>query len=103
MAAGADYYAGYPISPSTEILNVASGWAAQEFAALHLPFEDRGPMSEESLAAIRDALHEEQVSFDGRFAGYRDVATGPAVRPPIWVGGTAPAVLRRTSPPSAPA
>ncbi|MEX1278862.1 MAG: 2-oxoacid:acceptor oxidoreductase subunit alpha, partial [Chloroflexota bacterium] len=29
IAAGASYYAGYPISPSTEILNVASGWAAQ--------------------------------------------------------------------------
>ena len=36
LAAGASYYAGYPISPSTEILNVASGWAAEhpEFAFL---------------------------------------------------------------------
>ena len=29
VAAGANYYAGYPISPSTEILNIASGWAAE--------------------------------------------------------------------------
>ena len=29
IAAGASYYAGYPISPSTEILNTASGWAAE--------------------------------------------------------------------------
>lgn len=29
VAAGASYYAGYPISPSTEILNIASGWAAE--------------------------------------------------------------------------
>jgi 2-oxoglutarate ferredoxin oxidoreductase subunit alpha len=29
LAAGANYYAGYPISPSTEILNVASGHAAE--------------------------------------------------------------------------
>lgn len=29
VAAGARYYAGYPISPSTEILNVASGYAAE--------------------------------------------------------------------------
>ncbi len=29
VAAGANYFAGYPISPSTEILNVASGWAAE--------------------------------------------------------------------------
>ena len=29
LAAGAGYYAGYPISPSTEILNIASGHAAE--------------------------------------------------------------------------
>lgn len=29
VAAGANYYAGYPISPSTEILNIASGWTAE--------------------------------------------------------------------------
>ena len=29
IAGGASYYAGYPISPSTEILNIASGWAAE--------------------------------------------------------------------------
>ncbi len=29
VAAGADYFAGYPISPSTEILNIASGYAAR--------------------------------------------------------------------------
>jgi 2-oxoglutarate ferredoxin oxidoreductase subunit alpha len=29
IAAGASYYAGYPISPSTEILNAVSAWAAE--------------------------------------------------------------------------
>ena len=32
LAAGASYYAGYPISTSTEILNVASGLAGSEGA-----------------------------------------------------------------------
>lgn len=40
IAAGADYYAGYPISPSTEILNVASGHAAQHPAFRFLQAED---------------------------------------------------------------
>lgn len=40
VAAGADYYAGYPISPSTEILNVASGWAAQHPEFRFLQAED---------------------------------------------------------------
>ena len=40
IAAGASYYAGYPISPSTEILNVASGWAADHPEFRFLQAED---------------------------------------------------------------
>ena len=40
VAAGASYYAGYPISPSTEILNIASGWAAEHPEFRFLQAED---------------------------------------------------------------
>ncbi|MGZ6372082.1 MAG: 2-oxoacid:acceptor oxidoreductase subunit alpha [Candidatus Limnocylindria bacterium] len=40
VAAGASYFAGYPISPSTEILNVASGWAAEHPEFRFLQAED---------------------------------------------------------------
>jgi 2-oxoglutarate/2-oxoacid ferredoxin oxidoreductase subunit alpha len=40
IAAGATYFAGYPISPSTEILNVASGWAAEHPELRFLQAED---------------------------------------------------------------
>ncbi len=40
LAAGASYYAGYPISPSTEILNVASGYAADHPEFRFLQAED---------------------------------------------------------------
>ena len=40
LAAGASYYAGYPISPSTEILNIASGWAAEHPEFRFLQAED---------------------------------------------------------------
>ena len=40
LAAGANYYAGYPISPSTEILNIASGWAAEHPEFRFLQAED---------------------------------------------------------------
>ncbi len=40
IAAGANYYAGYPISPSTEILNVASGHAAEHPEFRFLQAED---------------------------------------------------------------
>ncbi|MGZ8481636.1 MAG: 2-oxoacid:acceptor oxidoreductase subunit alpha [Candidatus Limnocylindria bacterium] len=40
LAAGATYYAGYPISPSTEILNIASGHAADHPEFRFLQAED---------------------------------------------------------------
>ena len=40
IAAGASYYAGYPISPSTEILNIASGHAAEHPELRFLQAED---------------------------------------------------------------
>lgn len=40
IAAGASYYAGYPISPSTEILNIASGHAAEQPELRFLQAED---------------------------------------------------------------
>jgi 2-oxoglutarate/2-oxoacid ferredoxin oxidoreductase subunit alpha len=40
IAAGASYYAGYPISPSTEILNIASGYAAEHPEFRFLQAED---------------------------------------------------------------
>lgn len=79
------------------VLGVASGWAAGEFAALGLPFAERGRMSEEYLAAITAALREETVSAHGEYVSYADVATGPPRRPRIWVGGTAPAVIGRAA------
>jgi 2-oxoglutarate ferredoxin oxidoreductase subunit alpha len=40
VAAGANYYAGYPISPSTEILNIASGWTVDHPELRFLQAED---------------------------------------------------------------
>src|SRR5688500_1110811 len=40
LAAGASYYAGYPISPSTEILNIASGHGAEHPEFRFLQAED---------------------------------------------------------------
>lgn len=77
------------------VLGVAAGWAADEFAALGLDFDARGRMSEEYVSAIRAALRQDVTSVSGEFVAYRDVVTGSPRHTPIWVGGTAPAVIRR--------
>jgi alkanesulfonate monooxygenase SsuD/methylene tetrahydromethanopterin reductase-like flavin-dependent oxidoreductase (luciferase family) len=47
------------ISDGRLVLGVGVGWARQEFEALGVPFTRRGRLTEEYLAALRDAWHEE--------------------------------------------
>src|SRR5499426_592280 len=81
------------------IFGVGVGWAKQEFEALGLPFERRGAMSSDYLAAIKTAWTSDPASYSGPFVSFRDVQTGPSpVRtphPPVWVGGGSEAAMRR--------
>jgi len=81
------------------ILGVGVGWARQEFEALGVPFDRRGAMTNDYLAAIKAVWTQDVASHDGRFASFRDVRTAPrplrAPHPPIWVGGASDAALRR--------
>ena len=79
------------------IFGVGVGWARQEFETLGVPFERRGAMSNDYLAAIKTAWTNDPASHAGPFVSFRDVHTGPLpVRtPPIWVGGASDAAMRR--------
>jgi probable F420-dependent oxidoreductase len=81
------------------ILGVGSGWSEPEFTALGIPYQHRGRMTDEYLAAITALWTGPIASYDGEFVSFQDVSTGPSgVRPPhppIWVGGSAPAAIRR--------
>ena len=79
------------------IFGVGVGWARQEFETLGVPFERRGAMSSDYLAAIKTAWTTDPASHTGPFVSFRDVRTGPPpVRiPPIWVGGATDAAMRR--------
>lgn len=83
------------------VLGVGVGWSDQEFAALDVPFRQRGRITDEYLAAIKAAWTNDVVSMDGEFVAYSTVSTGPrSVRephPPIWVGGSSPAAIRRAA------
>lgn len=86
------------LSGGRAILGVGAGHVAGEFAALGVPFADRGAILDECLAALRGAFAEEYVSFHGERFHYDRVAVGP--RPPngrlvTWVGGRGPAAWRR--------
>lgn len=88
------------LSGGRVILGVGVGWAEQEFAALNVPFNKRGAMTNEYLAAIKALWSQDQASFDGEFVQFNGVDTSPrpvqTPHPPIWVGGGSDAALRRT-------
>jgi probable F420-dependent oxidoreductase len=81
------------------VLGVGVGWAEQEFAALGVPFAERGAFSDDALEAIRAAWAGEVASHRGPFVAFAEVQTGPGPAResgiPVWVGGNSPAARRR--------
>lgn len=71
------------------VLGVGVGWARKEFAALGLPFERRGAMTDEYLRTMRQL-------WDGEAEGI-EAALRPEEQPgpPIWIGGNSDAGVRR--------
>ena len=66
-------------------------WLEEEYAALGVPFRQRGDLLDEHLAAWRVLWRDTPASFNGRHYRFRDVYFEPkAFRPegpPLWPGG----------------
>jgi probable F420-dependent oxidoreductase len=78
------------LSNGRVILGVGTGWMPEEFAAVGADFRARGRDTDRALEYLR------RVFADGEADGMTVLPT-PVQRPgpPIWVGGIAPAALRR--------
>lgn len=87
------------ISGGRLIFGIGVGWARQEFEVLGLPFERRGAMTDDYLGALKAAWTQDVASYQGRFVSFKDIYTAPRPlqhpHPPIWVGGSSEAALRR--------
>ena len=80
------------------LLGIGVGWLAEEFAALGVPFEDRGARTDEYVAAMRTLWSQERASFKGRYVSFDDVFCRPLPadrRIPVIVGGDTKAAARR--------
>jgi probable F420-dependent oxidoreductase len=80
------------------LLGIGVGWLAEEFAALGVPFDDRGPRTDEYVTAMRALWSQECASFRGRFVSFDQVFCRPLPRErriPIIVGGDTKAAARR--------
>lgn len=75
------------------ILGIGAGHSKGEFDALGVPFERRGKITDESIKLIKKAFADEWGAGD---VGQRPRPVQPG-GPPVWVGGSSPAAIRRAA------
>ena len=80
---------------------IGGGWSAEEYAALGVPFSQRGRRFDEYIGAIRSAWASQPASFKGEFISYSDVIIAPPPLTPggpkMLVGGSSAAAMRRAA------
>jgi len=83
------------------LFGVGAGHVEGEFAALGVPFAERGAITDEAIDAILEAWTGEWAAHDGPRWKYADVGQGPRPvqrpHPPIWIGGSGRPALRRVA------
>ena len=79
------------LSGGRSILGVGVGWHEGEFAALRIPFKERGRRMNEMLEAITALWAGDHVTYEGQFYRFEDLTLDPKPlqrpHPPIWIGG----------------
>jgi probable F420-dependent oxidoreductase len=86
------------VSGGRLVLGIGVGYLEPEFAAVGVPFADRGRRSDEYLAAMRSLWEDEHPAYAGRYVAFGgvDAHPRPVRRPlPVLVGGHSNAALRR--------
>ncbi|MEZ5178699.1 MAG: TIGR03619 family F420-dependent LLM class oxidoreductase [Acidimicrobiales bacterium] len=89
------------VSGGRVIMGVGAGHVAGEFEVLGVPFAERGRLLDESIDALRAAFAEDYPTLPGPRWPAADVGQHPRPiqedGPPIWVGGSSPAAIRRAA------
>ncbi|QIK11486.1 LLM class F420-dependent oxidoreductase [Streptomyces sp. ID38640] len=84
------------------ILGVGAGHVPEEFEALGVDFGRRGAVLDETVEALKAALGPDEFpKFAGKWFAFEGLGQAPrpvqTPRPPIWVGGSSPAAVRRAA------
>ncbi|RLU78127.1 LLM class F420-dependent oxidoreductase [Streptomyces griseocarneus] len=90
------------LSDGRLVLGVGAGHVREEFQALGVDFHRRGAILDETVDALKAALGPEEFpAFRGSRFAFRGLGQAPrpvrTPRPPVWVGGSSPAALRRAA------
>ncbi|HEX9260186.1 MAG TPA: TIGR03619 family F420-dependent LLM class oxidoreductase [Acidimicrobiales bacterium] len=85
------------------VVGVGVGWMPEEFEALSVPFEERGPRTDECIRVWNNLWTTDTSSFDGHWTHYDRMRMFPKSSPlrdgkiPVWVGGNTPLAIRRAA------
>ena len=81
------------------IFGIGVGYLKPEFDALGIPFEDKGPRTDEYIDTIRALLTEPKPAYSGRFVSFSGIDAQPRPvqkpHPPFVIGGHSPGAFRR--------
>ena len=81
------------------LFGVGAGWMQEEFAAVSVPYEGRGPRTDECIEIYKRSWMQDVVSFQGRFYQFDNVSMDPKPiqrpHPPLIYGGVTAGGARR--------
>jgi probable F420-dependent oxidoreductase len=77
------------LSDGRLVLGVGAGWLESEFAAVGVPYRQRGRRTDEAIAMLKSLCREDDAEFLPK----------PVQRPhpPLWIGGRSGAAVRRAA------
>ena len=82
-------------------LGIGIGWSSEEFAALGIDWNRRGPRTDDYLDAMKALWRDGVVSHHGEFVNFNNVVAEPkpiqSPHPPIWIGGGRGAAMSRAA------
>src|SRR5579863_944459 len=88
------------LSEGRLILGAGVGWLEPEFAALGVPFNERGRRMDEGIAMMRAVWTQDPVTFEAKYIPAKitgmTMLPQPISRIPLWLGGSSDAALKRT-------
>ncbi len=79
-------------------MGIGTGYLKPEYAAVGVPFEERGAVTDDAIKVLRMAWTGEPVSYVSKYFEARDICTlpTPVQSPlPIWAGGNSARAIRR--------
>jgi probable F420-dependent oxidoreductase len=88
------------LSEGRLILGIGIGHRSAEFALLGADFAHRAAATDEALEVLQALWREPVASYDGRFHRFDAASLEPYLPdggPPIWIGGSSPAAIRRAA------